>query len=245
MTTKVKYKNPVLNQVICEIHFSIGQSQWDAAFPGKFLNLISDKFPNIEPGGEMPVEFKVSAQGSITPTVKPYIQKFKYFNQDKSVCYILSDQCIFGLAFLKNEDYTWEKFKQSLEEGWDKIKQCINVTSVKRIGLRYINRIPHNSTDFSISQWLNIQSDYIPKNILHSKSSFLFQSEAEMEPGVLKVTLANPEPNYILFDLDRITLEELNIDNQLFSKIEKLHSDIRQVFDTSITNTLKASMEEG
>lgn len=239
------FARPTLSEVVCEFHFEYADNEkWNVAFPGKFLELIKSSHPGIEASGDVPIQFQISNQGTVTPNVLPSRQKFRYFSEQKDSCFILADNNIFGLSMLKN--YQWEKFRDDFLDGWEKINQCIKISRVKRIGLRYINHIPALTENESLNKWLK-KVRYIPDDILEAKSNFMFNSEINKDKkDILKIAVGEVITNankVILFDIDNINIENTHNDTAaLYGKLENLHNEISSVFFSSITDELKRWM---
>lgn len=240
------FARPILYEAVCEFHFEFAESErWNNAFAGKFLELIKSSHPGLEPSSDTPIEFQISNQGALTPSVLPSRQKFRYFSEQKDSCFILADNNIFGLSVLKN--YQWEKFRDGFLDGWEKLNQCVKINRVKRIGLRYINHIPSLTGDESLNKWLK-NEQYIPGDILKAKSNFVFNSEVSKDKkNILRINVGEVIANtakVILLDIDKINLENTDKDHTVLSqKLENLHNEIKAVFSSSITEELKTWMK--
>jgi len=98
-----------------------------------------------------------------------------------------------------------------------------------------------------VADWIKPSAD-IPEALLLSKDHFLGRIESSPSEANLRlVTVAGenvgPEQPYgvIVFDIDRITTEQFDpSDSQISEKLEVVHEDIWNAFDSASTDTLKA-----
>ena len=172
--TNPNFKHPPLKEVICEFHFSYKEGEkWDSSYAMALYKRIEDKYPKLEPGSDRSVEFEIK-EGAIIPKLGPTRQRFKYVDA-KSNNFVVLTENTYALTFRAN--YDWEEFSSNLIFIWDEIKSCVNPNQLNRIGLRYINYILLEESDFP-SSWLQ-SSQYVPATLLANNERFSFRSELQ------------------------------------------------------------------
>ena len=151
-----------------------------------------------------------------------------------------------GVIFSRLKPYdTWETFKQEAIRFWDIFLELAEPTVIKRLGIRYINRIPLEN-DVSPSTYLKLGSHNLP-GINISPASFFYKDTYQIPnyPYIVHWTRTiQPQQQSLtdrkalIFDIDVFTTELLQLDqgtlNQRLSEMRWLKN---KVFFSCITDT--------
>jgi uncharacterized protein (TIGR04255 family) len=122
-------------------------------------------------------------------------------------------------------------------ESWGKFRIEAKPLRIKKIGLRYINRVGRRVADEKPGVWLR-QTNLIPSALLNSAEGFSYRLEARQDANdVVIATVAHAKgPNMgphgsLILDLDRIAEREVGIEDAALSDaLEQLHEELWSIF---------------
>ncbi|OAK18924.1 hypothetical protein A6283_12930 [Bacillus wiedmannii] len=235
---RIKYKNPPLSRVECEIRIS-QNSPWDTTIPGLFYERLKEKYPLREKGNEISTEFEPGPEG-IQQKVK-IIDTLILKNIDNTIEIEITQD---SLSVTHTVPYSsWENFIQVVDEALAAYLTINDNIALERVHLRYINEISLPATNnIELPDYFNIypHSDYQA-----SYNAFMvgLQIPYNNDQDVLKLQLANRE-KLIIFSMDYFS----NISQQfsltsLLTWLEEAHIAINTKFEESITQRLRERFE--
>lgn len=149
-----------------------------------------------------------------------------------------------GFTFNKLKPYeTWEVFCSEAHKLWDSYSRIVNPTKVKRIALRYINRIevPMSMKDFREYILTSFEvAPKLPQAVSHFFMRLVIPNPKIEATAIITETMENPTSNQmlpIIFDIDafRETQYEAN-DSEIWDDFEKLRNFKNEIFFNSITD---------
>lgn len=232
------YPNSTITEVVCDFHFKQPDGVgWQQSLFGEFFKVIQDQYPTMEPGVNMGLRINVGPQG-IGPQYLEKESRIRFSRPDNEYIVQLAP---LNLVLNVLPPYpSWSKVMEEIENVWSKALGSVPVESITRIGLRYINRFPKDEKDFSLVGWIQ-SGDFVPRGILESKSNFLSRVQNQIDDNNrLVVTVTDVEPDEdnklgsVILDIDRIVEDELESSTEMLLKaIDKLHSDVWDVFSSS------------
>ena len=238
------YPNPTLVEALCEVHLRLGPERpWRPTTASELYKRIQDRYPTFEPINELGVQISFGSQGVIPQVAAPRT-RMKFTHRDRPVLLQLSEQ-VLTLNVLKPYP-GWAVMREELLKIWPPVLQVLEPIAVRRIGLRYINRIEKTSNDEKAGAWLK-STDYIPRSILLSVSGSALRVECRVnsEDHVI-LTLVDQPPQRsedrgtLIFDIDRIRESEMEpTEASILDVIEQLHNDVWKIFAKAKTRRLE------
>ena len=241
------FAHPGIAEALCEVHFQFGEEGWKPTAFGDLFVALQPDFPELEPVAEMGVQFQLGA-GGLSQELLPAQQRVRYKHKDRQVLVHLSDS-VFTVNVLPAYD-GWTRMQADLLNAWERLLGVVTVSSVSRIGLRYINRLP-KTDDQTVGDWLKA-SDYIPAAALSSLSGLL--SRLEVHPTTTErriVTVADvkaddPQDSGLVFDIDCIGEDPIDPARESIADLtDRLHAEAWRIFEASITPRLRDYLETG
>lgn len=238
------FPNPTIIEAICEFHFMDkdgSQISWDGKWFGRLHSMLGEEY-DMEPKIAQGVIVQPTNQGkSILSENSILMNQMLYKHITKNRLIQLSPWL---LAINEIGKYPgWNSFLEHIKLAWHALASIIDGIQLKRIGMRYINRIPRIS-DNPVCDWLH-NDDLFPKRILNQRKDFFLRCEIPEKDDIRTIITLTEEQikneiKPIIFDIETfmITNKESNwlkIKNFLYS----LHNIIRNEFDNSLTNRLK------
>jgi uncharacterized protein (TIGR04255 family) len=242
-----KYPNPIIQEALCEIHFSLPEGQkWRSSVFGELFKRIQDEYPTLEPVMQLGLQFQFGP-GKLGQSLLPPRQRMRYKHKSQNTLIQLSEN-IFTYNVLPRYN-GWDVMKEGILKAWADTMSIIKVDKITRIGLRYINRI-NLAQNQKPSHWLSTSS-FIPQAAIDSMPGFLSRIEVQAENNrrtivTLGDSLAQPEHDHpiLLFDIDCIVEKAIVNDAAAIEKeIHFLHEFVWNVFESSKTKNLENYMK--
>ena len=241
------YPNPTIIQVTCEIAFT--PLTEDRLSAGSLYPIYAAEFPEIAPIGIGTIQFVLGPQAfAPVPPEQPQNTAAFRFSSSSGSRFVQVSKA--GFVYQTSEPYKgWADFSSKLLELWEQSSAVIRPGPVVKVGLRYVNKIPKSEDHPSVGDWLQVTAD-VPEALLTSKDHFLGRIESSPAPAHLRlVTIANgiPTPDSpagsIVFDIDRLSTEQFEVSTAAISeKLETLHEDAWNAFNSAATELLKAHL---
>ncbi len=234
------YPNPTIQEALCEIHFRLpGDAPWNPAFAGELFKRIQNEFPQFEPAATIGVQLEAGPAGTVQGML-PIISRMQFHHKDRRLLRQLSP---FVLTVNVLPKYPgWETVREDIMAGWRNVVAVTAASEVRRIGLRYIDRIDRTRPDERPNDWI-APSDYIPKYVLSSLPGFLSRLQARpTEHDRMVITLGEiaataEEPGAVMLDMDCIVEKSIPAEDDaaLRAEINRLHDRCWEVFEASLT----------
>jgi uncharacterized protein (TIGR04255 family) len=235
-----KYSKPPLVEVICEFQFSTSV-EWDPAIPGLMFEALQTEFPKRKVAKTFTVSFPSPEAAKAVPS-----DRLQFWSPDDTTLVQISPQL---LAINRLAPYPgWEVFYPNIQKAVDAfIRVAPGIRDVKRVGLRYINRVhfPHDKVR------LGDHFNFYPQSPEPFTSVKNFQATVDVElvepRDNLRVQLHSIRPkgegNYITLDLDysrsavgsQISFEECQ------QCLQSGHTSLDEAFEACITEELRAT----
>jgi uncharacterized protein (TIGR04255 family) len=227
------YKNPSIQEALCEVRFAMpNPSRWSPSKPSALNEKLRPEYPDFETLTEHGFEMMVGPEGMLPRSLTPRL-KLRFANRTRPVRLQFGEDT-FVINILPPYP-GWADFKAEFLRLWPSVTEVMQPTWIKRIGMRYINRVPRESADERPSHWLQSCAN-IPDAILNSRPPFLFRLEVTKEKDErLSLTLLHDKSRSeeafgsLIFDIDRITESRVD-DDQIATTVERLHDEIWEVF---------------
>jgi uncharacterized protein (TIGR04255 family) len=240
------YKNPPLIEALCEFQFESGQP-WDWTIPGLVYDKVKKEYPKKK--HQKIIEMEVRAENEISQTVKGGIARMQFLREDETALVQVGPN-LMVVNHLKPYP-TWGKFQEMIKNGLAVYRDVANPKAMKRISLRYINRLEIPQSQVRIEDYI-LAVPNIPEPLPQVFATWIQRVEIPFEDSngvmVMQSGLIRHEvPNSIAFllDLDFITLDiqKVNLDN-VMDWVAKAHDEVEKAFEVCITDKTRALMKE-
>lgn len=236
MTDEIKYGKPPIVEVVCEFRFVPGQP-WDAAIPGLVYSRVSQTFPKRKTLRNLQSEL-IPAEGGIRQHVE--LTERAQFLRDDEKAFLQIGPDFLAVNHLAPYP-TWDKFVPLISEAYDGYRTVTKPSGLKRIGLRYINRIvfPGDSLEFSdYLKFYPFTGPELPQNI----HNFVVGVQSSYEQkDVLRVQLSSADPDEsgrvtMLLDLDYFLARPESVGlEQGLDWVNRAHDRVLSVFEACLT----------
>ena len=247
MEQRRRYKNPPIEEALCEFRFKPGQD-WDLTIPGKLHAKLSDEYAG-KPQQQTVVEVGLEAQGG-----RP--SKLKYDEGLAKVQLITENgkrmigigQDVLSVHMLRPyhdplcPDHSgWDEFQPRILAALDAYWEVAEPIGVCRIGIRYINKIVIPQEAVKVESYLRCALPEV-SGLPDRLNNFVSRVEYVYPDGVhliLSQGSVNAPKEHVgfLLDLDVIweSTEPITRDEAL-TKAGDLRTREREAFETVITN---------
>jgi len=140
------YKSPPVVEALCEFQFS--SESWDWTIPGLIFQEIKDKFPQKRQVNR--VEFAMAAfQDKVSQQLKGSADRMHFLNNEKTALVQVGPDL---LVVNHLQPYPhWQKLQPLISEMYDVYQRIAKPAEIKRIALRYINKIHFRRRNHDIS----------------------------------------------------------------------------------------------
>jgi uncharacterized protein (TIGR04255 family) len=237
-----KYPNPPIVEAICEFKFKPDQS-WDATLPGLVYASVREEYPHREQQN-LPDITVSTIEGGIKQDVVA-IQIMSFYNSDRTRFIRLgvdtvSIHCLHPYP-------TWSVFRPKIEDVYNKVRLITGPISLRRIGLRFVNRIIIPKQSFELSEYFNFRPNLgegLGQKIIGFTMGCVLPFREDKDICKVKLSSSSADaPGSMAFILDLdYSLEnadQLQPENTL-SWIEEAHGSVERIFENSITDNLRS-----
>ncbi len=232
------YENPPIVEAICEFQFEPSQT-WDWTIPGLIYAEVKTEFPKKRQQNVVHLELS-SEKKEITQSVKGGIARMQFLRDDERALIQVGPDL---LAVNHLKPYPkWEVFKGMIVHALEIYRQVANPKTIRRVGLRYINRIELPEHRVEIEDYL-LAVPKVPKEVPQIFATWVQRVEIPFEDanGILvlqsgSIREEKQERISFLLDLDFITFqaETLALDS-VIDWVERAHDKVEHTFETCIT----------
>lgn len=209
----------------------------------RFPSHVRDRFSRAVQKMEFKGGFKLGAEVSILPSEQKAVGYLLHAEEDKKVIQSRLD----GFAFSKLKPYeSWEVFRSEARDIWGYYIDITKPKAIKRISLRYINRIqiPLPMRDFS--EYILTNPQIAPG--LPQALSGLFMRLELPEPSLNATAIVilaldkrqQSERLPLIFDIEVVGQTNYSEDmDSIWAEFEKLRDFKNQIFFESLTDKTK------
>jgi len=242
------YENAPISEALCEIHFELDEGiGWKGSFPGELFRRIQEDFPEFEPIQDFGIHLQTSPSGDLAQRILQPRPRFRYKHKSEPILAQLSENIITLNALPKYPGF--EAMLAHVRDVWEHALAVLKPARVKRLGLRYINRIPKDSIDQRASDWFN-PNEYIAQAALESNAGMISRVEARKDADNRTVVTLGDQPGSadepggaFIFDIDRIVEKELSTrSDDIVKETRTLNEDAWKIFKAAKTNKLDGYM---
>jgi len=242
-----RYEKPPIKEILWEIRAQSVEN-WDWTIPGLFYNEIKEKYPKKRQINLFEIQLELPKdiiQEPLPRTLNKSIAKMMFLNQEEKFLVQIAPDLI---ACNQLKPYThWNDFKKEVLFVFGKYLNLIKIKSIKKMTLRYIDKIIIPETKFKFEEYFNYYIHY-PEKIpdyymtqIFIRSTLLFKDTN----GSLSLTLSSApsskknESSYILdweYFIKDFQGKQLN---DISKWGEEAHKHIRTAFELCLTEKTK------
>ncbi|MEZ4320842.1 MAG: TIGR04255 family protein [Myxococcota bacterium] len=211
-----------------------------------FASRFPDRFPTARLQTQFESQFRVQGGEAASVGFQHGLRGFSFFspNQDR-VVQARRD----GFTFSKLHPYeSWEKLCDEAKELWGHYREVAHPSLVKRLAVRYINRIPLPSDPVRLPDWFNLHPT--TPDPLGPMEEFLVRTvwshpdDSSYRAVATQVTQSDVDGNpTVVLDIDVFTVTEGSFEeNDIWKILDDLHEYKNDVFFGTITKVTEESL---
>ncbi len=238
----VEYLNPPVVEVVCEFILPL-DIEWDITTAGFIYKEVSRDFPLKES--------RIANQVTITEKNGTMNQEIKreeralFFSHEREK-FIQVGNRVVSIHHLKKLYLNWEtSFEPVISDVFEALKKVIDIKSLQRIGLRYINKIEIPSgrdlSDFFVFR-PSVASD-LKDNIKSVIIGCVFEFQNGRDGCRVQLgdePIGDPQKRSFLLDIDYFLKQPQSVSSdQAIKWIREAHTHVDEIFRKSITNKLE------
>jgi len=243
----VKYNNSPIIEAVCEFRFG-NDTIWNMTIPGILYAEIQKDFPHIQQHMLQDINLPqdTPTKGAQITTI-PLTQ----FQSENKKRIIQVGSRILSINRLKPYD-TWSEFKSTIESTFNTLGKKVELRSIQRIGLRYINRIeiPEKSAKledyFKFRPFLGEGLNEYPYVGFIVGCVFPFNEERDScKVELTRVLPENSDASAFMLDIDYFLNKPHGIEvDQSLEWIERAHDKTEIFFEGCISDPLRNIFDE-
>lgn len=240
-----KYNNSPITEAVCEFIFGIN-TPIDDIFVGKFYDEIKEIFPDRKKGVDNKVEFKIdrkSGSDSFNKTIQEFDQ---FLSKDGKTFLQLKKDGRISIHKIKPYD-SWTNFSKQISIVFQSYSKLVEIKSVKRIGLRYINNFQIQELSFKLEEYFNFRPatfGTVPSDMAGFSLGSIFSFEDKNDLAKVQILNLpnNTEKAVFMLDIDYYSGMPNNIKvDDSCAWVEKAHNHIEDLFESILTDKIKNS----
>lgn len=246
MEGRRRYRNPPIEEALCEFHFDPSE-EWDLTIPGKLHTALGDEYSG-KPRHQNEVQLGVAVQDGKPAALqhdKALRKVLLVTNDDTRMVGIGRDVVSVhmlrpyqGIADLSEGG--WDEFRGRIHRTLDAYWKVAEPNGVKRIGIRYVNRINIPRESANLEDYLRYTSPVVPElpNRVRqyvSRTEFVYDNEVRLI--LSQANIPSPSSVQVLLDLDMIWQAETAIGkSDAVKMVQDLRDRERSAFEAIITD---------
>ncbi len=241
-----KYNNSPIIEALSEFRFEPGDP-WDLTIPGLLYDKIKEALPqrrqakqfqfSLAPGPEV-------AEGQLQAT-----GRMQFFREDEKAL-VQVDRDLLVVNHLKPYP-TWREFLPLIHQAFDAYREVAAPSGLRRIGLRYINRIEIPGPRARLEDYFHFRP-FVGHDLPQDFASFIVGIEVPYDSSRdrlrLQATTAGaqaPDTATIMLDLDYFLAQPGQVALEGVTQwLEVAHSRLEDVFEACITDPLREMFQE-
>ncbi len=242
-----KYNNSPIIEAVCEFRFG-SDTRWDMTIPGILYHEIQKEFPHIEQHALQDINLPQNTSEKSTRINTTVLARF--LSEDKKKLIQIGPRI---LSINQLGPYgTWSEFKSLIGYALDTLGQIVELNSIQKIGLRYINKIEIPGKNVKLEEYFKFRP-HLGENLQEKIfTGFMVGCIFSLCEGrdSCKVELANGAPEdsdasaFILdIDYSLIKAQEIAL-NQSLDWLENAHENVDDFFEGCISDTLRDLFKE-
>lgn len=231
----IAYQRAPVVEAVLEFLFDVVLSKNDLERISKKLTV---QFPRVQDQSKFAVAFSPTG---VNINQSPYGYKLSSTNDLKIV--ILRPE---GIAVSVLAPYSgWNELKSQGESVLKAANKVTGRRQIRRVGVRYINRLDIPSKDVDLSEWLNLQVA-IPQNLGSILSEFSARVVVPSSDGLTTIlsfaTVPSPlaDNTSVMLDIDVFSERDIPLaDQEFWNFVDILRKKKNSVFENCVTDRMR------
>src|SRR5437763_1252782 len=229
-----RYRNPPVVEALCELFFE--GSEWDDTVVGRFYDRVKEKFPKRRKVELQEAQFTFSDKGHTTAGIQSLPPQMQFLSEEgNSLLQLRRDLLVVNQLRPYPHFAVWEpNIYWALKMYWEMTKP----KGIRRIGLRYINRIVIPEAPVRMEDYFNIYPQ-LPKQMGDIHGSFMIRVElpCAQKGHAVVVTFASAPPDQPgqiahLLDLYGIFNASMPLnEHEVQTEIRTAHANLNTAFE--------------
>ncbi len=237
----IKLKNPPIIEAVCEFKFD--DKFEDLIIYGSLHEKFKNDYPKTKKTANLDLVLEKTDDGFQHRTIEHNLQRF--ISEDgKSLLQVGPN--VLTVNRLKPYE-NWGSFYPKIESALSIFLDITKLQKLKRIGLRFINKINLKETEIKLEDYYNFRP--MGETLCDEIHSFIVGIQILKEKDILRVTLTNTPPDQDFkmahsLDLDYFTPQFTtdNINNTM-AWVQNAHSEVEEAFFQCITEKLREEFQ--
>ena len=247
MSQRRRYKNPPIEEAVCEFRFRPGD-EWNLTIPGKLQAKIAGDYTG-KPQEQRVIDVALHTAGRQPP-------ELKYGEGLAKVQLVTTDgkrkvgvgQDVLSIHMLRPYQNParasgsgWQEFRPRIEEALDAYWHVAGPNDVSRIGVRYINKILVSQLPVRIEEYLNCAPPDV-EGLPDHMNNYVSRTEYRYDDNILLIlshgTVSTP-PGQVGFLLDIDVISEMDDPierDEALQMTSSLRAREREAFELLITD---------
>lgn len=247
MRSHRRYKNPPIEEALCEFHFQ-SEQDWDPTIPGKLHTEVGDKYAG-KPRQQKVVDVGLQIQKDKPPNLSygEGLARVQLVTENGKRM-VGVGQNVLSIHMLRPyqdpqhpKHSGWDEFQSRIKQVLDTYWKVAEPKGISRIGIRYINKIVIPQPKVEVNDYLKCAPPDVielPDRMKNygSRVEYFYDDEVRL---VLSNGLINPPMNDIglILDLDVIWEDVVPVaQDEALRKTEDLRNRERDAFEAVITD---------
>ena len=243
------YENPPIQEALCELRFA-SPGSWGLEAPARLHALLKSSYPG-EPRQQVHTALEVAGGGDHTPTmsVRPSATRVVFSSEAGNRLVTVGDSLLSVHVMHPYEG--WEAFQRRIGEALDAYVDVTGDRGVRRIGMRYVNRIEIDAHSMDLADYFHLRAlsprDMdLPVTDLFLKTSGLLNDDLSTRVNLIFASVEGTDSPTFLLDID--VFREYPDEGLPLSETRRHTSELREIergaFEGSITDALRRQFKE-
>lgn len=243
--SKIRYKKPPLQEVICEIYFDAKQPLDERLEKALRKRWQEEGFTDQRMVEQKHVDVRVSIQGLETKEQRSG-KKLVCRSVDERQLIQLTSKLLAVNHLAPYPGWT-DVFKPLVLRRVGELNEILPLRGIRRIGLRYIDRIEIPQAPLQWDQWFNFELP-LPVVLRRPGCQVQMRLETPLDDDMRAVTQlfsaqpANPEHSSVIFDMDVISARYVSVEG-LAAELDRVHEPQVLAFEEILTDNVRNLLE--
>ena len=226
-----KYKNPPLVELICEFRLP-PECAWDLTMPGLIYERVKAEFPDKKSRLIQHLEIMSGREGT---GQKLRAEERILFQAREGKIFLEIGSRLLGVHSQVTPYPGWQHFKPKIEVGFKALIAVSNTDKLRRISLRYVNRIEVPDESGALGEYFNFRP-LLADNEGMAITSFIGGTRFSTGDDSCKVELQsagsdNPDNRAFMLEIDYSLAPDKAIEQQkALQWVESAHEKVDELF---------------
>ena len=247
MNERRRYRNPPIEEALCEFRF-LPSREWDLTIPGKFHLCLGDEYSG-KPQEQKVVDIALNAEAGQPPKMSygEGLAKVQLVTKDGNRQVGIGKDVLSVHMLRPYQDPRhpgrsgWDEFQPRISAALDSYWKVAKPKGVRRIGIRYINKIVIPQKAVAVERYLKCALPVVrgfPDRLNHFMSRVDYAYEDDVRIVLSQGSINAPQDHVgFLLDLDVIWENSQAVgQDEALARAEDLRNRERTAFEAVITD---------